>query len=153
MCVGPFASAAVEGMVDAAVVQKLITEYGAHPGTVYGQTGKDALKERIPGYNNAARHSPWVVLVDLDRDADCVPLFRTTWMPHPARLMCFRVVVRAVEAWLMADAQTLSAFLGVPRTRISAAPEDVGDPKRAMVDLARRSRNRAIRIEYRYGAP
>ena len=147
MHVAPFVSAAVEGIVDAAVVQKLITEYGGHPGTVYGQTGKDALKEKISGYNNAAHHSPWVVLVDLDRDADCAPLFRATWMPRPARLMCFRVVVRAVEAWLMADAQTLSAFLKVPRARIPAAPEEVVDPKRAMVDLARRSRNRAIRID------
>lgn len=140
-------SAAVEGIVDAAVIQKLITEYGGQPGTIYGQTGKDSLREKIAGYNNAAHHSPWVVVVDLDKDAVCAPRFRSAWIPHPAPLMCFRVVVRAVEAWLMADSQTLSAFLGIPRARVPAAPEHVVDPKRAMVDLARRSRKRAIRID------
>lgn len=147
MRVARVVSAAVEGILDAAVIQRLIAECGGEPGTIYGQTGKDFLRERIHGYNNAARHSPWIVLVDLDSSAECAPSLRAAWIPHPAPQMCFRVVVRAVEAWLMADAQTLSSFLGVPRTQIPAFPEDVHDPKRVMVDLARRSRKRNIRMD------
>jgi len=66
-------SAAVEGIVDEAVVRKLIVQAGGRPGTVYGKSGKPHLRRQIQGYNNAARHSPWIVLVDLDRDAECAP--------------------------------------------------------------------------------
>lgn len=84
--------------------------------------------------------TPWIVLVDLDSDHDCAPPLRAAWLPHPAPQMCFRVAVRAVEAWLMADAERLAAFIGVARRRISADPEREENPKRAMVNLARSSR-------------
>jgi len=138
-------SAAVEGTVDEAVVRKIIIQAGGLPGTVYGKNGKPSLRQRINGYNNAARRAPWVVLVDLDREADCAPPLREAWLPEPAPDLCFRVAVREIEAWLMADAETLAKFLGVPRSRIPGRPEDSDQPKAAMVNLARRSRRRAVR--------
>jgi hypothetical protein len=115
------------------------------PGLVYGKQGKPHLRERVSGYNNAARHVPWLILVDLDRDADCAPPFAAQWLPRPAPLLCFRVVVRAVEAWLLADVETLSGFLGVARSRIPTHPEALDDPKAALVNLARASRRTAVR--------
>ena len=137
-------SAAVEGMVDEAVVQRLVHHVGGRMGQVYGRNGKPALRDRIRGYNNAARHAPWVVLVDLDSDADCAPLLRDEWVPAPAPNLCFRIAVRGVEAWLMADATTLAHHLGVRPTLVSVAPEELQHPKDAMVALARRSRRKAI---------
>jgi hypothetical protein len=40
-------SAAVEGIVDEAVVRKLIVEAGGRPGTVYGKSGKAFLRRLI----------------------------------------------------------------------------------------------------------
>ena len=131
-------------MVDQAVVQKLVHHSGGRLGQVYGRNGKPALRERIRGYNNAARHAPWVVLVDLDNDADCAPPLRHEWLPDPAPNLCFRIAVRGVEAWLMADAQTLAHHLGVRPGWITAAPEELDHPKDAMVALAWRSRRRAV---------
>ena len=65
----PVFSAAVEGVVDEAVVPRLISHAGGETGTVYGRRGKPCLRQRIAGFNQAARHAPWVVLVDLDNDA------------------------------------------------------------------------------------
>jgi hypothetical protein len=59
--------------------------------------------------------------------------------------MVFRIVVREIEAWLMADAEALSRFLAVPLRSIPADPEQVPDPKETLVDLARSSRRREIR--------
>jgi hypothetical protein len=59
--------------------------------------------------------------------------------------MCFRVVVREVEAWLLADRERLASFLGVPISRVPRDPESVDDPKGQMVALARRSLRRDIR--------
>lgn len=141
----PFIAAAVEGMTDEAVVRRLIDHAGGQAGTVHGKEGKDYLRKRIMGYNNAARHRPWIVLVDLDRNEDCAPPLRQAWLPEPAPLLCFRVAVRAVEAWLMADAETIARYLGVPPSRVPGAPESLRDPKGAMIDLARRSRRKSVR--------
>ena len=138
-------SAAVEGIVDEAVVRKLIAHAGGQPGTVYGKNGKPFLRQKIKGYNNAARHAPWIVLVDLDCDANCAPPLREEWLPKPAPHLCFRIAVREIEAWLMGDARSLARFLGVARSRIPSDPESLADPKEAMVNLARHSRRAAIR--------
>jgi hypothetical protein len=141
----PIIPAAVEGIVDEAVAQKLIIEAGGSPGTVYGKTGKPSLRRQIQGFNNAARQRPWLVLVDLDNDAECAPPLCAQWVPVLAPYLCFRVAVREVEAWLMADAESLASFLGVSRNRIPVDPEHLDDPKREMVNLARRSRRQAIK--------
>jgi hypothetical protein len=138
-------SAAVEGLMDEAVVRRLIACAGGHPGPVYGKNGKPALRQKINGYNNAAWHAPWVVLVDLDSDADCAPVLRCKWLPAPAPGLCFRVTIRQVEAWLMADAETLATYLGVGRQTIPDQPEALPNAKAEMVNIARRSRRRDIR--------
>jgi hypothetical protein len=73
-------------------------------------------------------------------------------LPHPARGTPFgqahgmqlRVAVRAIEAWLLADAEHLAAFLRVPRARIPPDPDAEPDPKNTLIALARRGSNRAI---------
>jgi hypothetical protein len=59
--------------------------------------------------------------------------------------MCFRVAVRQVEAWLMADAETLPQYLGVPQNAIPLDPEALPNAKTEMVNLARRSTRKDIR--------
>ena len=114
-------------------------------GTVYGREGKPNLRRRINGFNNAARLTPWFVLVDLDNDAGCAPTLRKAWLPDPAPNLCLRIAVREVEAWLMADAETLASHLGVPANRIPRIPESLEQPKNEMVNLGRRSRRREVR--------
>lgn len=140
----PAITAAVEGITDEAVVRRLFSHVRAVPGNVYVKQGKPSLRKRLAGYNHAARHAPWFILVDLDRDADCAPPLRQEWLPQPAPMGCFRVAVRAIEAWLMADAEALARFLHVPKSRIPADPEALEDPKVEMVNLARQSRQKAI---------
>jgi hypothetical protein len=144
MANGVYISAAVEGAVDEAVVKKLIAFVGANPGDVYGKRGKDHLREKIRGYNNAARYSPWLVLVDLDTDADCAPPLRNAWLPAQSPLLCFRVAVREVEAWLFSDREQLGRCLSVRQNQIPQDSEAVAHPKIEMVNIARRSRRKDI---------
>jgi hypothetical protein len=58
--------------------------------------------------------------------------------------MLFRVAVRALEAWLLADRATCAAFLNVSADLVPAYPEQLFNPKLAMVNLARRSRSRQL---------
>lgn len=141
---GMIVHAAVEGMTDAAVVRRLLEHVGAQAGEIYERNGKEELRKRVAGYNNDAERRPWLVLVDLDHDADCAPPLRALWLSKPASKMCFRVAVRAVEAWLLADIEKMAAFLGVRKTQFPPNPEELDDPKRTLVDLARKSRRKAI---------
>lgn len=145
MAGGTVISAAVEGIVDEAVVRKLIAHADATPGDVYGRQGKSFLRQKIVSYNNAAQRMPWIVLVDLDRDHDCAPPLRIAWLPQLAPYLCFRVAVREVEAWLLADRERLAQFLRVARKKLPPDPEALDDPKTTMVNLARVSRRRDIR--------
>jgi len=137
---------AVEGIVDEAVLRRLVSDLGAKAGNVYGKNGKDFLRRRIRGYNNAARFGPWVVIVDLDDEKQpCAPPLVSEWLPTPSQQMCFRVAVREIEAWLLADRERISKFLAVALSRVPTQPESLDDPKQALVNLARCSRRRDIR--------
>lgn len=138
-------SGAVEGLLDEAILRRLVEQEGATLKPPYGKTGKSNLRKQINGYNQAAHYSPWVVLVDLDRDNDCAPDLKTEWLPESAPHMCFRVAVRAVEAWLLADRESLAKFLSVSISRLPLHPETLDNPKHDMIELAGRSRRRGIR--------
>jgi len=137
--------AAVEGLVDEAVVRRPAEHAGLEINQVHGKNGKDYLRRRIGAYNNAARISPWLVLVDLNREADCPPPLCRIWVPAPAPHMCFRVAVRSVESWLLADREQIARFLGIRVTQVVQNPEAVPNPRDAVVSLAAKSRRNDIR--------
>ena len=137
----------VEGRLDEVVLRVVVRHVGGRVGSVYGRKGKQYIQSRLDGYNTAAQYAPWVVLVDMDTDTGCAPSLAETWLPEPAHLMCFRVAVHEIEAWLLADRDRLADFLRVSRRGIPANPEDVEDPKDLMVGLARRSLDHRIRHE------
>ena len=135
-------TAAIEGVVDEAVAKRLIAHVGGQTGKINGRKGKSLLKKGIEGYNEGARNSPWLVLVDLD--TGCALQLRNDWLPAPAALMCFRIAVHEVEAWLLADAETLAEYLKVRASRVPPNPERLPDPKDSVVALARQSTSKTI---------
>ncbi len=143
----PPVSGAVEGIVDRAVAGALLRHAGLESGPVHVKGGKGNLLARVEGYNAAARFSPWLVLIDLDRDEPCAAAFVTRHLPDRATGMHLRVAVRQVESWLMADADALSSFLSVSRSVVPDYPDTCEDAKQEMVALARRSRRRVVRDE------
>lgn len=137
----------VEGDGDVPIARRLLEFVGFEIGTVYGLSGKNRVDERIEAYNEAARFAKWLVLRDLNGDAPCAPELLRHLLPDPSRGMCFRLAVRAAEAWLIADRQRIAAFLSVPAARVPPNPDQLKDPKSALVNLARRSRRKAIRTD------
>ena len=141
---GVTVSAAVEGIVDRAVLERLAADFRFCIGSFHGLKGKQYLKQRTPAFNSAARFSPWLVLVDLD-SYQCAPVLRAEWLSASSELMIFRVAVRAIEAWLMADVETLSNFLHVRGSLVPSDPDGLSHPKESLVNLARRSPRAEIR--------
>lgn len=142
----PTINAIVEGDLDEAVAVRLIAEAGHEPGLVYGRRGIGYVREKISAFNRSARQIAYLTLVDLmDTRIACAPEVRRQWVPHPNVGMLFRVAVREIESWLLADRQGIAQYLSVPITRIPANPEALPDPKQSLVNIARRSRSRRLR--------
>jgi hypothetical protein len=138
---------AVEGSTDEAVLRRTLSDFDLQVDNIYGSKGKQGLDRQLKGYNHAARYRPWVVLRDLDHDAECAPSLAQALLPNPAQMMCFRLAVRAVEAWLLADREAMAAFLGVAESFIPVNVEALADPKRELLDLVRRSRSRSLQTD------
>src|SRR5262245_53912338 len=114
---------ALEGDTDVAVARRLLEEVGLQSEREYVRRGKHALDQSLSGYNNAARFSCWLVLRDLDHDADCAPTLRARLLGNPAAHMRLHIPVRSIEAWLLADAQAISRFLAVSQSKVPKDPE------------------------------
>lgn len=141
----PFVTAAVEGVLDEAVIRRLVVDVGANLTAVHVKHGNQPLRSKVEGCNLAARHSPWLVLTDLDQGYGCPASLVSDWLPARADRMQLRVAVQSVEAWLLADRLRFAAFLGVPRESVPGDVERVPNPKAAVIDLARQSRRSDIR--------
>lgn len=141
----------VEGNLDEAVAFKIIKATGHTSGTCYGRKGIGYIKNKIQGFNQTARSIYYLTLVDfmdtqvINPRLSCPPEVVTSWLPHRQPKMIFRVIVREIESWLLADRSNLAKFLKVNAGKIPANPEQVPDPKLKLINLARRSRSSQIR--------
>ena len=109
------------------------------------QNGSGYLKSKMADFRRMAHHGLVVVLTDLD-NWECAPSLRDQWignMQMPGKLI-FRVAVREIEAWLLADRQNFANYLSIASARIPASVESIPDPKRVLLNLARKA-SREIR--------
>lgn len=136
----------VEGNLDEAVGRRIVGHCGLEISVVYGKKGFAYIKGKIGGFNKSARGMPMLTLVDLmDTGLSCPPVVLDAWLPRREPGMLFRVVVREVESWLLADRPNLADFLRIAADKVPSAPEEEIDPKRRLVNLARKSRSAEIR--------
>jgi hypothetical protein len=135
----------IEGTTDEVVVKRILEHVGLPYGKSFGFKGKSHLLELLPKYNQAAQRSPWIAVVDLDQKPDCAPDLIHEKLPDPAKGMCFRVAVHAIESWLLADAENLGAYLHVSPGKFPSNPDQEIDPKVTLVKLARLSTKKEIR--------
>jgi hypothetical protein len=101
-----------------------------------GRTGNGYLRSRMGSWYQMAHYQVMLVLTDLDR-ANCLVEFRDQWLAGapPANLL-FRVAVREVESWVLADHVAMRTLIGA-RGVLPDAPDELADPKRALLKLAK----------------
>lgn len=136
-----------EGPLDEQVLRQLLAQTAPHlqVGVCYGKRGRDWMDINLNKYNLAARHWPFVALADLER-TECPPDLLQAWFPRGKHdNLQARIAVRMIEAWLLADREACAEFLGIAVHHIPQFLDDENHPKQLLVNLARRSRYRAIR--------
>ena len=140
----PVITLAAEGLIDIAVCRRIAFESGFEPGNEYGGHGKSKLDERLNGYNAAAMRTPWLVARDMDHDGRCPGALVAKLLPSPSQLICFRIAVRTIESWLLADCEAFSERFSVTEAQLPRLPEQLENPKQFMLALLFRSRSREV---------
>ncbi|MDP2982692.1 MAG: hypothetical protein Q8O92_05115 [Candidatus Latescibacter sp.] len=142
-----FINIVTEDALSAAVFRRLILESGQlyEIRSEYGQAGKTYIDRKLKDFNNASKALPFFVLRDLDTD-ECAPLLVKKFFPFPQYPnLLFRIAVREVEAWLLADIKGFSSYLGISAKKIPSQVETIMNPKEYLINLARKSRKRDIK--------
>lgn len=138
---------AAEDAPGLAVGRKLIAEtsglfvYREENGSGFG-----TLRRKVQNYAQmATKGFPVLLITDLDRDV-CPSGKILEWLgssPDPRFL--FRICVREVEAWLLADREAMAEFLKIRLDAVPMSPESLPDPKAKLIDLAQKA-PRKIRV-------
>jgi hypothetical protein len=133
---------AAEDELSAAIMEKLLTFSGRNftINRVIITHGYGMLKKKLPTFRAASKTLPHIILTDLDRCL-CPSVLLNEWgaTKLPQNLL-FRIAIREVEAWLLADRKGISDFLHIDIHKIPHTPETTDDPKQTLVNLARKSR-------------
>ena len=128
----------------------MLAEYSPNAQIVLtmGLIGNDYLKRNIRNFNQIARHQyHMLILTDLDRPESCPPELLREWTGNLRIVpeLLIRIAVLEIESWIMADRSAFADWLDIAQSNAPLRPEETADPKRALVELARRSRNHDIR--------
>lgn len=116
-----------------------------HIAATHGLQGNSYIRRKISSFNKASRGQAFLVLADLDNGV-CPSQLIEDWLPEPKETnLLFRIAVREVETWLMADKQGMANFLSIPVNHLRDDVENIPSPKEFLMNAARRSSNRTIR--------
>lgn len=115
---------------------------GLHP---INKGGRITFWRDARRYNQAARLGVVLGLADLE-SFPCPSGLIAQHLGHGKHPnFVLRVAERMLESWLLADLEAMADFLRVPARLLPNDPDRLPHPKRALVDLARRSASREIR--------
>jgi len=138
----------VEDVLSEAVIRRLLLHVGFQGDAVCRVTrGNIRMRQGLPKYIGASRFYPHILLTDLDQAA-CPPELLSAWgvTERPDKLL-FRIAVREVESWLMADRDAFAGYLHVAKEKIPFDPEAEADPKACLFRIVRRSRRSRLITE------
>lgn len=139
--------ALVEGQLEAFFLPAMLDQLGLPRSDLRINVagGVTAFWANSARYNQAARHQVVLGLVDLEQESCAVTALKKRFPRGLSTSFGLRIAVRMLESWLLADREGIARFLGISPALVPSQPDEIIHPKRALVQLARRSRNRALR--------
>lgn len=142
----------VEDAPSAAVARKLVTQRNSgrlqklhfYEGFPAITGGYGELRKKCPSLLNMAKAGLYTFSVtDLDMHSCAVTLIRDCFRIKSQRALIlpkelvFRVAVREIEAWIIADRHAWAEYIGIPEVNFSITPDTLPDPKQHLLNVIR----------------
>lgn len=137
---------AYEDELSHAIIRKIFQQLEGRfvIGKPFPGFGFGYLKRNAASFNELAKGVPFLLLTDLD-NSECPASKIKEWLKKPLNPnFLFRVAVREIESWVMADRDSFAKFLDIPINRIPTDTDAIEDPKKFLIKLTRRSRNKVL---------
>ena len=101
------------------------------------------LRSSMRKFCELARQMPVLLLTDLDA-VPCPTALIADWSRNNAipDQLIFRVAVRQVESWLLADRENIANFLMIGMRRVPVDPDKLPDAKKCLLQLAKQAPRR-----------
>jgi hypothetical protein len=140
----------VEDAPGEAVLRRVLAELAPDwaVALVHDCGGFGRIRARLDRYRNASHVYPHLLLTDLDARSCPVDLLEEWRVRSQPPRFLFRIAVREVEAWLMADRHGVAHWLQISLNKIPQVPEAEIDPKARLISLARGSRSQRLASEF-----
>jgi len=138
---------AVEDKLSEAVIRKILNASKRLyiVGACFCRGGSGYIKKNIRGFNNASKASVFLLLTDLDT-TECAPTLIRQWLTCPQNPnFMFRIAVKEIESWILADRINFSNYLGIPVQRIPLITDEINDPKQFILNLSDKSKKSSLR--------
>jgi len=137
----PYINIATEDPLSEAIAERLVTTCtGFEISERLGLRGKGHLYSNLKSYAEFANYCPLLLLADLDQ-VECAPTLIADWRSsiniNPPQGFLFRIAVREVEAWLLADTVGCGSLL--KSNKVPRDPDHLADPKATLLRLAERA--------------
>ncbi|MEJ0070181.1 MAG: hypothetical protein WDO24_17335 [Pseudomonadota bacterium] len=133
---------ATEDNLSEEIGRRLIGEMGTNfeVGLTFRKGGYGYLKSSIKKFYSFSKTMPLLLIADLDK-APCANFLISKWIGDrvlPEKFL-FRVAVREIEAWLLADHAGMKNLLGPGGTKLPRTPDSLLDPKQVLLNFARKA--------------
>ncbi len=107
------------------------------------KNGNGAIKKMTSSFLNMAALGQYtLILTDLDQEP-CAPEIIRQWF-FPSKDMkilptevIFRIAIRAIESWVLADRKAFADFMGIPMANFTDSPDDLPRPKQYLLNTIR----------------
>jgi hypothetical protein len=141
---------ATEDALSESVVDRLIGDenHGINVSVKLRRNGKEYLHEKFPDLLKLAHNIPVILLVDLD-NIECPATLISSWNRSgniPGKML-FRVAVREIETWLLADRKGFANFSRVPLSKIPENPESLPDSKTTLINIIRHYSSKEVKAD------
>lgn len=140
---------ATEDALSESVAQRLVAETRSRltVSNMIRRNGAGYLRSKFRSFCEIARHTPVLLVTDLDTTT-CPSALIETWSSRdgiPGQLL-FRIAVRQIESWILADREGIAKFLSVKVANIPKTPDALTNAKQSMLQVAQKA-PRSIREE------
>lgn len=129
---------ATEDELSESIGIRLIHEIAnASVGLKLRRGGNGYLRSSMSKFSQISQNTPLLIITDLD-NKPCASSLIADWKQGVtfSTGMVFRVAVREIESWILADRAGLADLFNLNENKIPCDPDSLADPKKALLDLA-----------------